>query len=112
MYKRQLYLLLNRLTGGLMLRCPMKWLTGWSCPGCGSQRALMALTRGDIAEALTVNLLLLPTILYLILLWVCYIWSDTPRGERLHRRITSPGVLAAIALLVILWAIVRNIAGI
>ena len=32
-------------------RCMFLTLTGWQCPGCGSQRALHALLHGDIASA-------------------------------------------------------------
>lgn len=32
-----------------LLPCPFKWLTGIDCPGCGFQRSLLALFRGDLA---------------------------------------------------------------
>lgn len=107
-----LYLGLSRLTGGWMLRCPLKWVTGLSCPGCGSQRALMALMRGDWQEALTVNLLLPFTIIYLALLWIGYVWDDRPAVGRMYRNITSAGALAGIAVAIIVWFIIRNILGI
>ena len=39
-------------------RCMLHSWTGLHCPGCGSLRALSALARGDITEALRSNLLL------------------------------------------------------
>jgi hypothetical protein len=36
-------------------RCPLRTLTGWECPGCGSTRALSALARGDLAAAWRFN---------------------------------------------------------
>ena len=107
-----LYLALYRLTGGMMAACPLKWLTGWSCPGCGSQRALMALTRGDFPEALTVNLLLPAAAVYLALLWTGYVWDDSPRIGRMRRTITSAPALAGAAAVIIIWFVVRNLAGI
>jgi hypothetical protein len=38
-------------------RCMLHAWTGLHCPGCGSLRALSALTRGEVAEALNANLL-------------------------------------------------------
>lgn len=103
------YLGMSRLTGGWMVRCPLKWLTGWSCPGCGSQRALMALTRGDWQEALTVNLLLPPAIIYLALLWVGYVWGDNAKVMRMYDAITSAKALAVAAAVIIGWFVVRNL---
>lgn len=49
-------------------RCVVKQLTGYDCPGCGSQRAIHALLHGDIVTAWRYNalmLLLLPLSLML-----------------------------------------------
>lgn len=47
--------------------CPFHLLTGWYCPGCGSQRALSALLHGHVFEAMHNNILMilfLPLLLY------------------------------------------------
>jgi Protein of unknown function (DUF2752) len=36
-------------------RCPVHWLTGWHCPGCGSTRAAHALLHGDVSRAAAFN---------------------------------------------------------
>jgi len=36
-------------------KCPFHYLTGLNCPGCGSLRALHALTHGRVVEALGCN---------------------------------------------------------
>lgn len=33
------------------LTCPFKYLTGFDCPGCGFQRAVLALIQGNITES-------------------------------------------------------------
>ncbi|MBC8083092.1 MAG: DUF2752 domain-containing protein, partial [Hymenobacter sp.] len=38
-------------------RCPVHWLTGLHCPGCGTQRAVHALLRGHVGQAIGFNLL-------------------------------------------------------
>lgn len=38
--------------------CPLRWLTGLFCAGCGSTRALHALLHGDVGKAFAFNPLL------------------------------------------------------
>ncbi len=45
-------------------RCPFLSLTGFRCPGCGSQRAIHYLLHGEVVQAARMNLLFLPGILY------------------------------------------------
>lgn len=97
---------------GFMPRCLFKWATGWDCPGCGSQRAFEALLSGRLGEAFTANLLLVPALLYLAFLLACYIFSDVPRMQRLHRAVTSAAALGAIAVITVGWMIARNLLGI
>jgi hypothetical protein len=44
---------------GLFPQCPFHFITGFHCPGCGSQRALSALVHGDIVSAMHYNILLI-----------------------------------------------------
>jgi hypothetical protein len=39
--------------------CPVHWLTGWHCPGCGSTRAVHALLHGEVSRAVAFNPLLI-----------------------------------------------------
>ena len=34
-----------------LLTCPFKYLTGIDCPGCGFQRAVIALLQGDLSKS-------------------------------------------------------------
>lgn len=45
-----------------LLPCGVRELTGWYCPGCGLQTALVALLRGDLWSSLSANPALLPVI--------------------------------------------------
>ena len=40
-------------------RCPLHWLTGWHCPGCGSTRAAHVLLHGEFSRAVAFNPLLI-----------------------------------------------------
>lgn len=46
----------------LPVKCPIRWLTGISCPGCGIKRALISVCKLDFARAWYYN----PVIFYLI----------------------------------------------
>lgn len=48
---------------GSIVRCPLYTLTGIRCPTCGLTRAAMALLHGQIGEAISHNLLIIPVAL-------------------------------------------------
>ncbi|MBU8883378.1 DUF2752 domain-containing protein [Kaistella sp. DKR-2] len=47
-------------------KCPVKFLTGFSCPGCGSQRAVHELLHLNFKKAFEYNALLMVSIPYLL----------------------------------------------
>ena len=90
-------------------RCPFFQLTGFKCPGCGSQRAIHQLLHLNIAQAFHYNaclVLSLPVLLFLLV------------ADRL--RVRYPRLLAAsynpvfswsLFAVIMLWFILRNIFG-
>ncbi len=97
---------------GFMPRCLFKQLTGWSCPGCGSQRALHAITEGKFMEALGYNYMLPFTIAFVALCGMHWILPDNLRIEKAYRKLTSPASLYVILGIVATWTILRNICGV
>ena len=90
-----------------MPKCPVKMLTGYDCPGCGSQRAVHAMLGGDLAAAWRYNAALIvaiPVIAFLVFARVCY-----RRFPRLYRASCHPAVPIAILIAIILWTIFRNL---
>ena len=53
--------------------CPFHAVTGWWCPGCGSLRAVHALTSGDVATAVDRNVLLVLAVPVLVLAWAAWV---------------------------------------
>jgi hypothetical protein len=66
--------------------CIVRSVTGWSCPGCGLTRATHHLLRGDVAQALGANALIVPVLVMLMLTWGGWLlWSLGRRPSWLHR---------------------------
>ncbi len=58
-----------------MLRCPYKALIGMDCPGCGMQRAFVALLNGNFRESLQLYPALIPVIFTLLLTFIHLIFK-------------------------------------
>lgn len=89
-----------------MPKCPVKALTGYDCPGCGSQRLLHALLHGDIAGAWKANALLLLAMPYIALLALSSFFPR--RFPALTRRLNSAAAIAAAGGTIIAWGLLRN----
>jgi len=95
------YLALNDPTSAPAPQCLFHTLTGYDCPGCGSQRAINALFHGDIRAAWSYNAALFFSVPVIVL------YAASPR--RLERFLYSPFTLYALAAAIALWWILRNL---
>lgn len=82
-------------------KCVFKTLTGYDCPGCGSQRAIHALLQGNFAAAWHFN----AAIFFAAPLCIALATNLKPI-RRLKR---SPAFYVILALLIIIWWVGRNI---
>jgi hypothetical protein len=83
--------------------CPFRLLTGLNCPGCGALRMIHDVLHGDLAAAITDNIVLLLGV-PLLAGWIL--------ARRRDRR--SPLTLpagAAVIITLIAWTVVRNLPG-
>ena len=87
-------------------KCPFWLMTGYYCPGCGSQRAVHAFLKGHIWEGIQYNYLLLPSLVYIVLLTVA------PKGGKLIQSLTSSTACWVIFAVFMAWWVVRNLLGI
>lgn len=82
-------------------KCVFHLLTGFDCPGCGSQRAIHALAHGQIARAWSYN----PALFFAIPLAALYAWSPQRLYRIMYARITLLSLVGAI----LAWWILRNV---
>src|ERR1700675_1423684 len=64
-------------TSGIFPPCPLRYLTGWYCPGCGSLRAIHQLLHGNLRAACAMNALtvmLLPFLSYGLVSFLLVEW--------------------------------------
>jgi hypothetical protein len=90
--------------------CPSAAM-GVYCPGCGGLRAVNDLTNGDLAAAVSSNLLfvvLLPVLLVGLGVWFVDRWRGTTRT--LPRGLGRP-LLVAGAVVLVTFTVLRNLPG-
>ena len=93
-------------------KCFVKWATGYSCPGCGLQRAAHAAFHGHFSEALHYNFFFLFSLPYLALV-ILSDWILHGESKRKLQRLThNPNWLRLYIVLFFAWWILRNIFGI
>ena len=98
--------------GGSWGTCPWLALTGRYCPGCGGLRAVNDLTRGDLAGAVSSNLLLVlavPFALWMWLSWTGRAWTGQDRPAPARTRARTVVLVAAVAVAVAAFTVLRNL---
>jgi hypothetical protein len=99
---------LDPASGGIFPPCPLHYLTGLYCPGCGSLRAMHALLHGDFLQAWAMNpltVMLLPFLIYGLM-------SEAligMRGRGLPQPAFSAGQIRVLFAVIVLFGVVRNL---
>lgn len=93
---------------GIFPPCPVRYLTGLYCPGCGSLRALHALLHGNLRQAWAMNPLamaLLPFIGYGLASEV----HTHFRGHALPGMMLSATSIRVLCAIIVFYGIARNL---
>ena len=98
----------NPTTAGFFPVCPLYKFTGIACPGCGLTRAFHALLHGDFGTALGFNALL-PFFLLIFAYFLVSTVLVAVRGRGLSINFYRPWMLWAITVLLISFAVLRNL---
>ena len=87
--------------------CPFLFITGYYCPGCGSLRAVHALTHGDVGAAVGLNVLTVVGIVLAATIWGRWVLRSW-RGQPRTRVAPAWTLYLALGVIVVFW-IVRNL---
>jgi Protein of unknown function (DUF2752) len=95
-------------TSGIFPPCPVRYLTGWYCPGCGSLRAIHEILHGHLWAAWAMNpltVLLLPFLAYGLASHLLF----EIRGRGLPQLYLPAVWIRALCAAILLFGIVRNL---
>ncbi len=99
---------LDPASAGVFPPCPLRYLTGLYCPGCGSLRAMHQLLHGNLATAWAMNpltMVLLPFLAYGLASEAITAW----RGRGLPQRFLPAAWIWALCGVIVLFGVVRNL---
>jgi len=92
---------------GFFPACPFRLLTGFTCPGCGTTRALHQVLHGHFAAAFMLNPLLLLAIPFLLFALLRYSVIVMRGGVPRPNALPAPAIYAIFVVIVSFW-IFRN----
>ena len=84
----------------LYIKCIVKELTGYDCPACGAQRAMVSLLKGTLIDAFWYN----P---YLLLVSITLSLAIIKRKILNNKQVRL--IYIILVLLMVVWVIVRNL---
>ena len=92
-------------------KCPVYTITGYKCPGCGSQRAFHNLFQGNFLTAFTYNPFMILLVPYVLLgIFIEYVANRlNPFVVRLRNIFFGKWAVLALAAIVVLYTLIRNI---
>lgn len=90
-------------------KCPFLQLTGYQCPGCGSQRAIHHLLHFQVGKAFVENALFVVFIPYLFLGFLLILWENNPMLAKIKRVLFNKQSVIIILSIIILFWVGRNL---
>ena len=92
-------------------KCPVYTITGYQCPGCGSQRAFHNLFHGNILTAFMYNPLMILLVPYVMFgVFIEYIANrDNTRIINLRNIFFGKWAILVLAMIFVIYTILRNI---
>ena len=89
------------------LSCPFYKITGYQCPGCGSQRAFHELLHFHFLEAFKQNALFVLGIPYVLLIF--YANFNKEKHQKLRQVLVGNKTLLILLIVAILFGVLRNL---
>ena len=91
-------------------RCTFFTITGFLCPGCGSQRAVSSLLQGDLVQALHFNVLAVASFPFILFSYIVSVLNAFRTELLILKIFCSPLFVKIVLAVVILFFVMRNIA--
>ena len=92
-------------------KCVMLALTGYKCPGCGTQRMYYNLLHGHPLKAISYNYFAALLAPYLLVLASTYLAPASSYTQWIRRHLATRWAAYTYAALYILWWFLRNLLG-
>ncbi len=89
------------------MSCPFYKITGYQCPGCGSQRAFHELLHFHFFEAFKQNALFVLGIPYVLLIF--YANFNKEKHQKLRQVLVGKKTLLILLIVAILFGVLRNL---
>lgn len=93
---------------GVVIPCVFYKITGLYCPGCGNTRAALAFLRFDFSAMLHYNLMFLPEILYVAMVYLVSA-GNYIKNNKFSYRSPCKAIDWIFLILLLLWAVIRNV---
>lgn len=103
------YYIFNPELDKLFPPCPFHYITGFQCPGCGSQRALHALLHFDFGKAVGHNLLFVLAMPYIAVGLILEYLGGKRRFTKLNKLLYGKNAILLALSFVLGFTILRNI---
>lgn len=95
-------------TSGVFPPCPLRYLTGFYCPGCGSLRAMHALLHGDLYRAWAMNPLMIMTLPFVTYGLASFALLQL-RGKGLPQIMLPANCIRGLCVVILLYCVARNL---
>ena len=89
------------------LKCPFYQISGYQCPGCGSQRAFHELLHLQIGEEIKQNALFVVSIPYFLLIFLTSFNKE--KYQKLRQVLIGNKTLLLLLIVAILFGVFRNL---
>ena len=90
-------------------KCIFLQITGWYCPGCGSQRAASSILHGNLGAAFQYNILFVLALPFVLFSAFAFTWNAFSKKKIRQQLFYSPLFVKTILIVVLLFGILRNI---
>lgn len=102
------YYLIDPAVNQFFPKCPFYWLTGYKCPGCGSQRAVHYILNGELKNAFMANPLLISAFPYILLGFAFDYTSLKTRYPVMRNFLFGKKAIIITIIIVVAYWILRN----